>query len=135
MGRDADAAAARQLGLAAVRGAARLSSLGQPRLAMAAARERGRIIHNLVSISAGPACRGPAQVISNRRTRLAPTPLAARIIMSQMLLGFGKRTAESPCLLNPPVKFSKPKTTSRASSKRGVGAEGRGKLGGGLNSE
>ena len=44
--------------------------------------------------------------------------------MSQMLLGFGKRTAESPCLLNPPVKFSKPMTTSRASTKRGVGAEG-----------
>ena len=43
--------------------------------------------------------------------------------MSQMLLGFGKRTAESPCLLIPPVEFSKPTTTSRASSKRGVEAD------------
>ena len=28
----------------------------------------------------------------------------ARMIMSQMTLGFGKRTADSPCLLIPPVK-------------------------------
>ena len=43
--------------------------------------------------------------------------------MSQMLHGFGKRTAESPCLLIPPVKFSKPMTTSRATSKRGIQPE------------
>ena len=40
--------------------------------------------------------------------------------MSQMTLGFGKRTADSPCLLIPPVKFSKPSTSK---ARRGENAD------------